>query len=104
MANPYPAAERSFAASIGAYESWARTPDRTERTANGRKAFLDRFEQQVDPDGVLDSENRRQRAEALRKAYFRRLALKSAQSRRRSRELAEEADAADAELSADGAA
>lgn len=69
---------------IHAYESWARTEDRSARTANGRKAFLERFEREVDPDGVLTPEERTQRAIWARKAYFRRLALKSAERRRRS--------------------
>ena len=45
--------------------------------------MLDKFEQQVDPDGVLPPAERAQRAEHARKAYFKRLALKSAQARRR---------------------
>ncbi|MHA3019530.1 hypothetical protein ACXPWS_04575 [Mycobacterium sp. BMJ-28] len=75
--------ERSLIGQIHAYESWARTEDRAARTANGRKAFLDRFEREVDPDGVLTPEERARRAMWARKAYFRRLALKSAQARRR---------------------
>jgi len=55
---------------IGAIESWARTPDRSARTAPGRAAFLARFDDYPDP-------------EAARKAYFRRLAMKSAQARRK---------------------
>jgi hypothetical protein len=43
-------------------------------TANGRAAFLARFEREVDPDGRLDPEERR--------AYFTRLALASAKARR----------------------
>ncbi|NOP96958.1 hypothetical protein HGK70_13895 [Mycolicibacterium fortuitum] len=67
---------------IAAHESWARTPDRAARTANARKAMLDKFEQQVDPDGQLAPAERAKRAENARKAYFARLALKSAQARR----------------------
>ena len=44
----------------------------------GRKAFLDRFEKQVDPDGELLPAERARRAEHARKAYFARLAFKSA--------------------------
>jgi hypothetical protein len=36
----------------------------------------------VDPDGTLTPQARAQRAEHARKAYFQRLALKSAQARR----------------------
>jgi hypothetical protein len=74
--------------SIGAHESWARTPDRSARTAAGRTAFLDRFEAQVDPDGLLPAAERALRAEHAKKAYFARLALKSAQARRARRSAA----------------
>lgn len=69
--------------SIGAHESWARTEDRTARTANGRRAFMERFENEVDPDRKLTPGERARRAEHAKKAYFQRLALKSAQSRSR---------------------
>jgi hypothetical protein len=52
-------------------------------TANARAAFLDRFEREVDPDGVLPAAERARRAAAARKAYFVRLAAKSAEARRR---------------------
>ncbi|MGH3968892.1 MAG: hypothetical protein ACRET2_07960 [Steroidobacteraceae bacterium] len=45
--------------------------------------MLDKFEQQVDPDGELSPAERAKRAANARKAYFARLALKSAQARRR---------------------
>lgn len=79
------ASERSLIASIAAHESWARTEDRAARTAPGRKAMLDKFERQVDPDGTLLPAERAIRAEHARKAHFKRLALKSAQARRRNR-------------------
>ena len=97
-----PPSERRLAASIAAHESWAKTPDRSARTAPARAALLARFERDVDPDGLLLADERERRAEHARKAYFQRLALKSARARRRSRELAAEADAADAEVSTVG--
>lgn len=75
--------ERSLRGQIAAHESWAKTENRPGRTANARKAMLDKFEQQVDPEGLLTPTERAQRAEHARKAYFKRLALKSAQARRR---------------------
>jgi hypothetical protein len=57
--------------------------DSRELTANGRAAFLKRFEDQVDPNRELPEAERLRRAEHARKAYFTRLALKSAQARRR---------------------
>lgn len=90
--------ERTLAGSIGAHESWARTTDRTARTAPGRRAFDERFEREVDPDGVLDPAERARRAEHARKAYFLRLSLRSAQSRSKIKEATEAAEAAEAEL------
>ena len=76
--------ERSLRAQIAAHESWANTEDRTARTANARKAALDKFERQVDPNNELGPAERAERAEHARKAHFKRLALKSARARRRS--------------------
>jgi hypothetical protein len=53
------------------------------------------FELQVDPEGTLSPAERSRRAEHLRKAHFQRLALKSAQSRRRAKEATEAAAAAE---------
>lgn len=82
---PYPltAEERRLRAQIAAHDSWALTEDRSARTAPARKALLDKFEHQVDPDGVLTPAERAIRAEHARKAHFKRLALKSAMVRRR---------------------
>lgn len=76
-------AERSLQARLAAHTSWAQTTDPAARTASARAAFLDRFEREVDKDGVLDPAERARRAEHARKAYFARLALRSAQARRR---------------------
>jgi hypothetical protein len=78
--------ERVLIASIAAHTRWARTADRTAATAPARAAAADRWLRQVDPDGVLDPVERVQRAESLKSAHFRRLALASAQARRRRRE------------------
>ncbi len=80
---PLTPTERTIRSQIAAHESWARTPDRSARTANARKAMLDKFEHQVDPDGTLPAAERARRAEHARKAHFKRLALKSARARRR---------------------
>jgi hypothetical protein len=76
------AAERKMRAEIAVHTSWANTEDRPARTAAARQAALDRFEREVDPDGLLLPAERAIRAEHARKAYFARLALKSAQARR----------------------
>ena len=75
--------DRALIASIAAHASWARTTDPGARTANARRAFTDRFERQVDPDGALSPVERARRAGHARKAYFARLALLSAQARRK---------------------
>jgi hypothetical protein len=67
---------------LGAHKSWANTENPTARTAPGRRAFLERFEREVDPDGVLPAAERARRAEHARKAYFTALALRSAKARR----------------------
>lgn len=77
--------DRSLIGRLGAHESWARTTDRTARTANARAAFMDRFERQIDPEGILPPVERAKRAENARQAYFSRLALLSAQARRKAR-------------------
>lgn len=82
--------ERQMAASVAAHESWARTLDRTARTAPARAALDRKFLDAADGDPV--------RASHLRKAHFARLALKSAQARRKAVEFKDAADKADAEL------
>jgi hypothetical protein len=71
-------------------QSWARTTDPSARTEPARRALLDRFEREVDPDGVLSPAERARRAGHARKAYFTRLALRSAQARRRTPAVADE--------------
>lgn len=75
--------DRVLQARIAAHASWAKTPDRAERTRKAREALVSRFEKQVDPDGTLDPAERSRRAEHARKAHYTRLALRSAQARRR---------------------
>jgi hypothetical protein len=75
--------QRSLGAKIASHISWAKTSDPTARTAPARQAFNDRFDREADPYGVLPVAERARRAEHLRKAYFTRLALKSAQARGR---------------------
>ncbi|WP_410669148.1 hypothetical protein [Amycolatopsis sp. cmx-4-68] len=77
------ASPQALAGAIGAHTSWANTTDRAARTAPARKASLERFEREVDPDGTLPPEERARRATHKRKAYFLGLAAKSAASRRR---------------------
>ena len=79
--------ELSLAGRIGAHASWANTTDRAARTAPARAALDAKFLEQAGGDPV--------RAAHLRKAHFARLALKSAQARRKARELTEQAEDAE---------
>ncbi len=58
--------ERSLRSRIGVYALHARH-DAKETTKAARKAFMAKFELQVDPDGVLPVAERRRRAAAARK-------------------------------------
>jgi hypothetical protein len=78
-------AQRSLRAKIAAHASWANTANRSARTAAARKALHDRFEHQVDPDGVLPPAERAQRAASARSAHFAALALMSSRKRKRKR-------------------
>ncbi len=74
---------RTMRARMAAHSLHAKVADPTAHTAPARKAFLDGFEREVDPDGVLPPAERARRAEHARKSYFLKLALKSAQARRK---------------------
>ena len=67
---------------IGAYRMHS-LHDARETTKAGRAAFMQRFIDEVDPDGILEPEERAKRAAAARRAYMLRLSLKSAQVRRK---------------------
>jgi hypothetical protein len=71
---------RSIRSSIGAYSLHAKYDSR-ELTRNARAAFLARFDELVDPEGVLGPEERARRAEAAMKAHMLRLSLASAKAR-----------------------
>lgn len=47
------------------------------------RAFMDRFELEIDPNGTLSPSERARRAELARRLYFTRLAYKSAKVRHR---------------------
>ncbi len=73
--------QRSMRARLAAHAMHARHDSR-EATANARKGFVERFEHEVDPDGVLPVAERRRRAEHAMRAHMTRLALRSARARR----------------------
>ncbi|BBY21296.1 hypothetical protein [Mycobacterium stomatepiae] len=80
------ASERSLRGRIGAYTRWANTGDRYTATRAMREGFYAKFEREVDPEGKLTPGERAKRAEYARKAHMQRMALKSAQVRRRRRQ------------------
>jgi hypothetical protein len=81
---PASLAERSLRARLAAYAMHAQH-DARKTTANGRAAFLARFEREVDPEGRLDPAERRRRAEQARRVYFARLSLDAVKARQAKR-------------------
>lgn len=75
-------ASRKQIAQIAANSRWALEPDRAAATQPARDAMFRKFEDQVDPDRVLAPDERAKRVENARSAYYQRIALKSAASRR----------------------
>jgi hypothetical protein len=80
--------QRVLRSRLGAHARWATTEDRSAATAPARKAFADRWEKQVDPDGELDPQERAVRAAHAKKAHFARMAMASAKARARKRKAA----------------
>lgn len=73
--------ERVMRARMAAYSLHARYDPR-ETTKAARRAFNERFLDQVDPDRRLSARERLRRADAARRAYFTKLAYLSARKRR----------------------
>jgi hypothetical protein len=83
-----PSAEKSkrvLQARMAAHALHARVEDPAAHTAPAREVFLSRFEREVDPEGVLEPQDRARRAAHARKAYFTRLALASSKARAKKR-------------------
>lgn len=76
---------RVLRARLAAHVLHSRIADPAAHTAPARAAFLDKFEREVDPEGVLDPAERARRAEHARKAYFLKLALASSKARAKKR-------------------
>lgn len=76
-----PPSERALRAKLAAHRKWAST-DAVAGTEAARAAFNQRFEREVDPEGVLSPSERARRADHARKAYFTDLALRSSRARR----------------------
>lgn len=84
---PLTPSERSLRARLAAHTLHSRV-NPTQHTEAARRAFRERFEREVDPEGVLSPSERARRAEHALKAHMARLALKSAQARRKAKRAA----------------
>ena len=73
--------QRALRARLAAHALHAKVADPAAHTAPARRAFMDRFEREVDPDGILPPEQRARMAEHAKKAFFTRLAMASAKAR-----------------------
>ena len=91
--------QREQQARLADYAMHARNDPR-DTTRKAREAFLQRFEDEVDPDRSLPARERERRAAAARKAHFVRLALRSSQVRR-SRRPERDPDSPNVEASRD---
>ena len=79
-------AKRVLQARMAAHALHARVEDPAAHTAPAREVFLSRFEREVDPEGVLEPQERARRAEHAKKAYFLRLAAASSKARAKKRQ------------------
>lgn len=77
-------AEQSIRGRVAAHVKWSKN-DPVEGTSKARAAFDKRFLDEVDPNRELPEAERLRRAQHARSAYFARLALASAKSRRQRR-------------------
>jgi len=68
---------------MAAHARWAKETDRSAATAAARAAQQRKREDEVDPNHELSPQERAKRAENLRRAQLQRMALKSAQARRK---------------------
>jgi len=86
MSDPSERSRRVLQARMAAHALHAKVADERAHTAAARTVFLSRFEREVDPDGVLDPQERARRAEHAKKAYFLSLAAKSSRARAQKRQ------------------
>lgn len=76
-------AERAIAGRLGAYVSWANTPDRAKRTAPARRGLDAKFDRMViEAHGELPPAEHAKCAEAFRAAHYAEMTLKSVQARK----------------------
>ena len=73
--------EKALFGRLGAYKMHS-LYDARETTKAARAAFNTRFDDEVDPERILDPDDRAARAASARKAYMLGLSMKSAKVRR----------------------
>lgn len=76
------AAERSLHAQAASLTYWSRVPNRTAATQPLRDGFVRKLELQVDPDGVLEPQERARRVEMARRAHLANASRLAAKARR----------------------
>jgi hypothetical protein len=74
-----------------AHARWDRVIDRVAATKPARDAFHERFNRDVDPDGVLPEAERQAKAEQARRYWYQQLGHRSAAIRAAQREHGEDA-------------
>jgi hypothetical protein len=76
--------ERARAGRLGAYISWANTPDRAKRTAPARRGLDAKFDRMViENHGVLPPDDHAKCAEMYRNAHYAAMTAKSVAARKR---------------------
>lgn len=84
MSRPRGHPDNSLISTLGNHVKWAAVDDRTAATEPARQAFRDKFLREArERFGDLPADELARRAEHLRKAHYLRLALRSAQARRK---------------------
>ena len=84
MSRPRGHPDNSLLSTAANHERWAAVDDRTAATAPARQAFRDRFVREArERFGDLPPDDLAWRAERLRRAHYKQLALRSAQARRK---------------------
>lgn len=73
--------ERSLLAEIAAHTSWARTENRTARTAPARAGLRAKFAREVDPNGSLTPAERARRVDSMMRAHMLRMTRAAAAAR-----------------------
>lgn len=82
---------RQLNARIAAHTLHSRVADPAAHTENARRGFRRKFELQVDPDGVLDPDERERRADHAMKAHMARLRIKALRAKAEKQASAEAA-------------